>query len=591
MSPYARTRNAFRVRVSKGYPFEVASRISYDIRQNLGLDVKFPTSFLEADELALANSPIQLVREFGDAPGSDLIATRYLAGSLLKRLDVKEDDGSKRISARSKFDQAEALCTSINTRSNFWSDGLSRGDEQLRTDFSLARRFIRDLLGDVPPVSELYSCSRHGPGSSSQCDFQSRSLYFKFRRWPYECPPRATDLAYDCIRTDQRWFGALDDEMRHEGEIPMWHPYLDSTRKGQVLRPQSGNRVCYVPKTRQTYRTIAIESSLGVYLQLGVDGIIRRRLRQCGVDLNTQVTNQQLARKGSLDGWLSTCDLSSASDTVSLRLCEELLPPLWFKLLYQLRADTGVMPEGDVVTYQKISSMGNGYTFALESLIFYSLCQAVWIRYSGKSPRGVVNAYGDDLVFPSVIYNEVNALLSWCGFILNRDKSFTGSSPFRESCGRDWWRGRNIRPVFIRSIPEDASQLLQQHNMLWQWFEDILGLPPDKLETLEFIKRRLPSDVQCLTGPRSEDQTSWLFSHDWDRYNGRCVRVRCLDRISHTRGPTNFPFGRLMCQYSRSPVEDWSVWSGDTSGTKFQWEVNSSYRIRARNVFVDIPVQ
>ena len=62
--------------------------------------------------------------------------------------------------------------------------------------------------------------------------------------------------------------------------------------------------------------------------------------------------------------------------------------------------------------------MGNGYTFELETLIFYALIRAV----VGK--ESTASVYGDDLIYPSCHTREVRALLNFVGFATNEEKSF-----------------------------------------------------------------------------------------------------------------------------------------------------------------------
>jgi hypothetical protein len=84
----------------------------------------------------------------------------------------------------------------------------------------------------------------------------------------------------------------------------------------------SGNNVDWVPKNYKTDRTIAIEPDWNMFLQKGLGGLLRRRLRRVGQDLNDQSTNRFCAAVGSIDGSLATLDMSMASDTVAYRLVE-----------------------------------------------------------------------------------------------------------------------------------------------------------------------------------------------------------------------------------------------------------------------------
>jgi hypothetical protein len=113
--------------------------------------------------------------------------------------------------------------------------------------------------------------------------------------------------------------------------------------------------------------------------------------------------------------------------------------------------------------YEKFSSMGNGYTFELETLIFWGLCMGV-CRELELEPSQVL-VYGDDIVVPVAAYELLSEVLTFCGFTLNSKKSF-GSGPFRESCGKDYFLGADVRPFFLKEIPYEIETLFRLCNGL-----------------------------------------------------------------------------------------------------------------------------
>jgi hypothetical protein len=135
-------------------------------------------------------------------------------------------------------------------------------------------------------------------------------------------------------------------------------------------------RVTTVPKSSKTDRVIAIEPTGNIYLQTGVGGFFRRCLKRRGIDLDDQEINQGYAAK-ALELALATLDLKAASDTVSVELVYELLPPDWAFALDALRSHWALKPSGERVRLEKWSSMGNGFTFELETLIFWALSSSV----------------------------------------------------------------------------------------------------------------------------------------------------------------------------------------------------------------------
>jgi hypothetical protein len=214
------------------------------------------------------------------------------------------------------------------------------------------------------------------------------------------------------------------------------------------------NRVEVVPKNYKTGRTIACEPTASLPFQLAFDSYGKRRLRKWGIDLSDQTRNQQMAIEGSIHRNLATIDLKSASNTVSFNTVCLLLPWEWFNYLNAHRSPTGLLPGGEVITYQMFSSMGNGSTFVLETLIFAACCHAVHAeRYS---------VYGDDIVVSEEKVPDLLALLRFLGFEVNSDKSFYGENqPFRESCGVDSYNGIDITPFYITDF--DTRKTVLSH--------------------------------------------------------------------------------------------------------------------------------
>jgi hypothetical protein len=124
--------------------------------------------------------------------------------------------------------------------------------------------------------------------------------------------------------------------------------------------------------------------------------------------------------------------------------------------------------------------MGNGATFELESLIFYSLLWSVCCQDEERT----ISVYGDDLICPSDCYDEVLDALSLLGFVPNDEKSF-GSGPFRESCGKDYWAGTNVRPVYVKD-GVSTKEIFRLHN----FFKRSGWLPDLPHQLLSFIPKQ-----------------------------------------------------------------------------------------------------
>lgn len=227
----------------------------------------------------------------------------------------------------------------------------------------------------------------------------------------------------------------------------------------QAFTITSGNVMTVVPKNAKTDRVICYEPHLNIRMQLAVGKAIRGGLRRHGVNLNDQSVNQRRAIFGSKYGSLATLDLKAASDTVALRIVELLLPPNWYNVLCDLRSGYTLWPDGVVRKNEKFSSMGNGFTFELESLIFWAAAMAVC--------KTGVSVFGDDLIVPSAKAREVIAVLNGLGFEVNDQKSFI-EGPFRESCGYDGFLGYHVTPVKIDNLTKVADYVLF-HNQVRTW--------------------------------------------------------------------------------------------------------------------------
>jgi hypothetical protein len=236
----------------------------------------------------------------------------------------------------------------------------------------------------------------------------------------------------------------------------------------------SGNRLSFVPKTRLVARTICTEPNLNMFYQKGLGDLMEAEMRRrYGIDLNTQQTkNRQLALLGSLDGSFCTIDLSSASDTISYDLVKDLIRcKAFLGLVDLLRSPTSALPDGTELKLHMVSTMGNGFTFPLQTLLFAGAVSVVMNSYgvtprsSGPSMNYGVN--GDDIILPNFMYGRMTRFLELLGFEVNRDKSFHEGA-FRESCGYDFYRGHNVRGVYVKTLRRQQA-LYSVINRLNRW--------------------------------------------------------------------------------------------------------------------------
>jgi len=256
---------------------------------------------------------------------------------------------------------------------------------------------------------------------------------------------------------------------------PTWTEmeHLRSKKMGyQIVK---GSRLSFVPKTAKISRTICTEPILNMLYQKGIAACIQKRLRQVyAIDLSVQPDyNREFARIGSLTGKFGTIDLSSASDTISLSFCKEFLPQQVLDCLLRYRSPSTTLPGGKEVELHMISSMGNAFTFPLQTMLFSALVCSCYRAYgiqpihSRGSSHGNYAVFGDDIIVLERAYNLVCRMLSVLGFTVNADKSFN-EGQFRESCGSDWLSGHYVRGVYIESL-RDMCDCYSAINRLIRW--------------------------------------------------------------------------------------------------------------------------
>jgi hypothetical protein len=360
-----------------------------------------------------------------------------------KRSDLKIPGVDPRAVAWATFEEAEKRCRETNDIFKLYSQGKFYFSPSVESILYIAQRKISTILGDVPSLSEL--TFRFGPGATTQVKKKDASARRKLSQ------------AFCC---SEDFLGILPDVLE---ELPSWTQASPESVGSPDVRIED-SRIDFVRKDAKTDRTIAVEPMLNSMVQLAIGDFISNRLRIFGVDLRDQTLNQRLARIGSITGALATLDLSSASDSVSSGLVESLLPFDWWDFLRKIRSSHALSPkDGSRIHLSKFSTMGNGFTFALESLIFYAIARGVEESLRGAGcPPGTVSVYGDDIIVPTDCYGLTVTVLNAVGFSVNLKKSFA-SGPFRESCGKDYYSGRLVRPVFLKQHPT-GENLFSMHN-------------------------------------------------------------------------------------------------------------------------------
>jgi hypothetical protein len=396
----------------------------------------------------------------------------YLVTALLSKNQRVPLPTDKQKVAIDKFARAESVCADTNQRLSEYESGRISPPSDICRVIHHAREYIRRILGPLTraDLSFAESKMRFGPGATTSVSgvvTQGK----KYSPRVLDTTPRLLDFGLFCLP-------------------PGWRK---SVHGWNVV---NASKLTTVPKNAKTDRVICIEPDLNIFVQLGIGALIREKLRLFGLDLNTQSKNQFMASVASHSG-LCTLDLSSASDTISRSVVWHLLPERWVELLHLARVDNTVLPDGTVVALEKWSSMGNGYTFELESLIFYGILLGA--AEVGGWGHGDVTAYGDDLILPLELERLVVGALTFLGFSVNVDKSF-GKGRFHESCGTDWFDGHNVRPFFLRTDHHDFPTVCYVYaNSLRRWAHR-------RNNGVSCDRRLLPAWLRCFTAVDPADR-------------------------------------------------------------------------------------
>lgn len=395
-------------------------------------------------------------------PGRYLRAEDYLidaqASSFFTKLAGLHHAGLQPVkAAKAAWWEAEHRNALTNIRLGRLSPGLIAQEDLPVLEFlERVKRRLSRWLGPLP--DELYSS--FGPGVTLCCRGSVATVADKMT-----VSPTTTTAAWPYAQQfldESAWFRSL-----HERKVLT---YVEGSASGHT--PVRAAKWFNVPKNAKTDRSIEIGPNINVALQLCLGTTMKSRFRSQGWDLlNAAPKHVEKAKQASIDGLHATIDLKQASDSVSRKLVEFLLPSDWFSVLNDLRTKS-IEIDGRTVYLEKFSGMGNGFTFELESVIFMSIAQEVCNTLGLPYTVGEdVFVFGDDIIVPTGASKLLIKVLNWCGFETNVEKTFV-DGPFRESCGGDFFGGQAVRPYYIKELPNEPQDWIAIANGLWAMAAD-----------------------------------------------------------------------------------------------------------------------
>lgn len=391
----------------------------------------------------------QLEREAFASSDTAEFRRRYLDACVLKRWQ-----GNESVPKQDRVDTAisKLMDSEIRVRASnavfYGPECLDSSNAQIPMHllkvYRRARRLISALLGPLD-FEEFARNVEFSPGATTEFN---RSSCDATNKWALgtHVTPRAAPYA----SAYQQWLGPF---LTSEGDSGPW----------PELQVGWFNEVFTVPKRFDTERTACKGRTWNVALQKGYGKFVRKRAQRWSEPLlfpEAQVYHGLLAKLGSATRLLVTGDLSGASDGIGTGHIKTFFPESHAALMLDLREELGTYPDGTITSWEKVGSMGNGFTFEVETVLFYAVVKACCKRSE------LVSVYGDDLIYPEHRHDDVVEAMSFLGFEFNREKTYSGNSPFRESCGSYFYNGVDVKPFFIESLPWCVAELVELHNQI-----------------------------------------------------------------------------------------------------------------------------
>lgn len=280
---------------------------------------------------------------------------------------------------------------------------------------------------------------------------------------------------------------------------PEWECFLWKLR--QITHMVHGSRFATVPKNNSVDRPINIETFGNMIVQRQEGLHLRQELKRLfSIDLDTLADKHRV--RISSDA-VSTIDLKNASDSVTLALCEFLLPASVFKQLCLSRSEFILGPDGSYHEVRKLSSMGNGYTFECMSLILNAVVKEL-------DPDGSV--FGDDIIINKEQVPRLIEILNAVGFVVNIDKSFI-DGPFRESCGGNYHDHEGYVESYDFHWPENIHDCVVIFNKV----KRLAKKYPSFVPLYGLLRRQIPKALQGPTEDGFFEKEKTYFEVDGDQ--------------------------------------------------------------------------
>jgi len=419
-----------------------------------------------------------------------------------------------------------------------------------------ARALMYSTLSNFTEDEFFREC-KHSSGSSIGVKYTDTSMEAKFT-YPLTITKSAKPIFDRYLSFDSSTKQAVDT-------FNSIHPL------GEKYLIEKGSRATTVDKDNTIRRMIAIEPTGNMFLQQGLMEMMYKRMKRVGLDVATlPETHKKRAMEASISGLEATIDFSSASDCVSMGLLEWLLPPKWFWYFSALRCDEMTV-NGDQISLNMSSTMGNAVTFPLETLVFWTLAHATRLSMTENNAllvnyedKMLCSVFGDDCIVPTPIASDFIEVCESFGFIVNKEKSFYGTESFRESCGGDYLAGFDVRPYFLKAPTNCRLSSLEP--WLYIIFNSVLKKYISYFGTLNYVYYqnffRAMSSIFGrfnlefkIVPPFLPDDSGLLYYNDIDRLlSNYKFNISLVKRLDH--GVLTYRFLRFNYRTKRSVSDD-----------------------------------
>lgn len=413
------------------------------------------------------------------------------------------------------------------------------------TNLDKVSRLVSSTLGSYDPKEWRF---KHGPGAIAETTGPSNK--FCWSNWSDRLE-RIFPIADYGYHSYSSWARDATGGCTLVG--------IPAAKRREIGSTEPSSRLVAVPKTYAGPRLIAAEPSEHMWCQQSMLSYMSTRVSRSWIRafvvFDDQSQNQTLCTLGSVTGSLATIDLSMASDCVTPDLVGNMFrsnPTL----LAALRASRTLCVSqqltdkvSETLVLKKFSTMGNAYTFPVESLAFLCISLAAILTDRKQDVTldsimaldGEVSVFGDDLIIPADSREAVCTALEMLHFKVNTSKSFWNGL-FRESCGVDSFRGHNVTPIYYRTQysgnAKSLSSVLATRNAYYGRY---------MLHTAGYLESTLPRNLLRVApgsgaiglvtrGELDNDHLMVRYNTDLHRHELRALTVRAKQTKTKTDG-------------------------------------------------------